>query len=76
MSNLDLQVVEVAALAATGTDIMQRMECQEKNCKHVAPLASLFLWRVWRESQERWIYFPFCQAHILTCVPTSIMGKG
>lgn len=74
MSNLDLQVVEVAALAATGTDIMQRMECQEKACKCVAPLSAFFVWRVWRE--DKWIYFPFCQAHILTCVPTSIMGKG
>jgi hypothetical protein len=76
MSNLDLQVVEVASLVAGGTDIMQRMECQEKDCKHVAPLSAFFVWRVWRESQGKWIYFPFCQDHVLTCVPTSAMGKG
>lgn len=73
MSNLDLQVVEVAYL---GTDVMQRMECQERACTHVAPMASLFVWRVWRESEGKWMYFPFCHDHILTCVPTSAMGKG
>lgn len=76
MSNLDLQVVDVATLVPGGTDIMQRMECMEKACTHVAPLSSFFVWRVWRDSQQKWIYFPFCQAHILTCVPTSAMGKG
>jgi hypothetical protein len=73
---LEIQVVDVATLVPGGTDIMQRMACQEKDCKCVAPMASLFIWRVWRESQKKWIYFPFCQDHVLTCVPTSIMGKG
>ncbi len=73
MSGLDIQV---AVVAYTCTDPMTRMPCQEKECKFIAPLAAMFVWRMWRASEEKWIYFPFCHDHVLTCLPVTILGQG
>ena len=73
MSQTDIQLATAAYLQ--GVDVMQRLQCAEKACPVVAPLAAFVCYRVWRG--EDWKYFAFCNhEHALACFPVTALGQA
>lgn len=60
-----------------GVDPMQRQVCAEKDCQQAAPVGSMEVWSVFKQSEEVWKHFAFCgREHVLVCLPAGAMGRA
>jgi hypothetical protein len=70
-------LIQISSPEVLGAPLDTITECQEKHCQVRAPLAEMKVWRVWRESQEKWVYFPFCShEQALSCFPVNALAQA